>query len=160
MSLKLSLVSKKKIIQLKAWLNEDFKTHKSAFICLIYGAGKKNHYQLAEDLGKQSNKRVYKINLSEIVSTYIGETEKNLGILLKKIENRDWILFFDEADALFGKRTEVSESHDKYANQEVSYFLEKLCKYKGLILLSSRFKLNLSPILLKRLDLSIAIHKQ
>lgn len=159
MNLDLSIVSKKKLAILKAWLIQENKPQKS-FICLLYGAGKKHHFQFAQELAKQTDKEIMAINLSEIVSKYIGETEKNLTKLFKKVENKNWILFFDEADALFGKRTEITDSNDKYANQEVSYFLEKFSKYKGLILISSRYKLTLSPMLLKKLNLSIVIRKQ
>lgn len=159
MNLEISNVSKRKIAFLKEWLTQEYKPQKPLF-CLIYGGGKKHHSQFVKDLAEQTNKDLLVINLSEIVSKYIGETEKNLSQLFKKAENKDWILFFDEADALFGKRTEITESGDKYANQEVSYFLEKFSKYKGLILISSRHKLTLSPLLLKKLNLSIVIRKQ
>ena len=64
-----------------------------------------------------------------VISKYIGETEKNLEKVFKKAENKNWILFFDEADALFGKRTSISDSHDKYANQEIAYLLQRLEEY-------------------------------
>ncbi len=83
-------------------------------------------------LGKQFGKEVYRIDLSQIVSKYIGETEKNLEKVFAKAERQNWILFFDEADALFGKRTNVQSSHDRYANQEVSYLLQRIEDYPGL----------------------------
>src|SRR5258706_13857078 len=82
------------------------------------GSGKK---VAAWKLGNSLGKDVYRINLSAIISKYIGETEKNLSRIFDAAENKQWILFFDEADALFGKRTEVKDSHDRYANQEVNY---------------------------------------
>jgi SpoVK/Ycf46/Vps4 family AAA+-type ATPase len=72
-------------------------------------------------LGKVTGRQVYKVDLSMVVSKYIGETEKNLAGLFDRAEHKDWILFFDEADALFGKRTQVRDAHDRYANQEVSF---------------------------------------
>jgi SpoVK/Ycf46/Vps4 family AAA+-type ATPase len=71
-----------------------------------------------------------------IVSKYIGETEKNLAKVFNRAANKEWILFFDEADALFGKRTSVKDAHDKYANQEVSYLLQRIEKYEGLVLIA------------------------
>ena len=85
-----------------------------------------------------------------VVSKYIGETEKNLSNLFSKAENKDWILFFDEADALFGKRTNVKDAHDKYANQEVSYLLQRVEDYNGLVILASNFKNNIDEAFLRR----------
>src|SRR5204863_2251929 len=101
-------------------------------------------------LGKEFNKDVYRVDLSQIVSKYIGETEKNLSKIFDRAEHKDWILFFDEADALFGKRTNVQSSHDKYANQEVSYLLQRVEDYAGLLILSSNFKNNLDDAFIRR----------
>ena len=81
---------------------------------------------------------IYRIDLSQLTSKYIGETEKNLERIFKKAESKNWILFFDEADAIFGKRTEVKASHDKYADQEVNYLLAKLENYQGVVLIKCR----------------------
>lgn len=83
-------------------------------------------------LGKHTGKDVYRIDLSSLVSKYIGETEKNLSTLFERAENKNWILFFDEADSLFGKRTSVRDAHDRFANQEVSYLLQRIEDYSGL----------------------------
>tara|TARA_R110002124_G_scaffold138798_1_gene302847 strand:- start:77246 stop:77791 length:546 start_codon:yes stop_codon:yes gene_type:complete len=80
---------------------------------------------------------VYRIDLSIVVSKYIGETEKNLSNIFDKATNKDWILFFDEADAIFGKRTNVRNAHDQYANQEVSYLLQRIESHSGLVILAS-----------------------
>jgi AAA+ superfamily predicted ATPase len=101
-------------------------------------------------IGKQLKKDVYRIDLSQVVSKYIGETEKNLEKIFSKAEHKDWILFFDEADALFGKRTTVQNSHDRYANQEVSYLLQRVEDYPGLIILASNFKSNMDEAFLRR----------
>ncbi len=85
-------------------------------------------------LAKTYNLQVYRIKLSRVVSKYIGETEKNIAKIFDKAESKNWILFFDEADALFGKRTGAQDSHDKYANQEVSYLLQRIESYEGLII--------------------------
>lgn len=106
-------------------------------------------------LGKSTGKDVFKIDLSMVVSKYIGETEKNLSRLFDRAENKDWILFFDEADALFGKRTNVSDAHDKYANQEVSYLLQRIESYPGLIILASNFKSNIDEAFLRRFQATV-----
>ncbi|GAB4107751.1 hypothetical protein GCM10028791_01980 [Echinicola sediminis] len=101
-------------------------------------------------LGKYTNKDVYRIDLSLVTSKYIGETEKNLSSLFDKAINKDWILFFDEADAIFGKRTNVRDAHDKYANQEVSYLLQRIESHPGLVILASNFKSNIDTAFTRR----------
>jgi SpoVK/Ycf46/Vps4 family AAA+-type ATPase len=88
-------------------------------------------------LGKELDIPVYRIDLTGVGSRYIGETEKNLDTLFARAEEQGWILFFDEADALFGKRTEVKDSHDRYANEAISYLLQKMENYNGLVILAS-----------------------
>ena len=107
---------------------------------LFSGSGKKNKKLAAKLLGNQFSKDVYRIDLSRLVSKYIGETEKNLDKIFDAAEQKNWILFFDEADALFGKRTSVKDSHDKYANQEVSYLLQRIEEYPGLVIINSNSK--------------------
>jgi hypothetical protein len=103
-------------------------------------------------LGKETKREVFRIDLSMMVSKYIGETEKNLAKVFDKAEHSDWILFFDEADALFGSRTGVSSSHDRYANQEVSFLLQRIEDYDGLVILASNFKNNIDNAFLRRFD--------
>lgn len=104
----------------------------------------------AKLLGKYANLDVYRIDLSVLISKYIGETEKNLEKLFGKATRKEWILFFDEADSLFGKRSNVNDAHDKYANQEVSYLLQRLEAYPGLIIFSSNYKSNLDTSFKRR----------
>jgi hypothetical protein len=113
---------------------DSIKTGERIWLLSSDAQKKRSHVQW---IAKELNKEVYRIDLSIIVSKYIGETEKNLNAVFAKAENKNWILFFDEADALFGKRTGVSDSHDKYANQEISYLLQRLEKYDGLVILAS-----------------------
>jgi ATPase family associated with various cellular activities (AAA) len=101
-------------------------------------------------LGKYTGKDVYKVDISMVVSKFIGETEKNLSNLFARAESKGWILFFDEADALFGKRTSVRDAHDKYANQEVSYLLQRVENYDGLVILSSNLKSNIDDAFIRR----------
>jgi hypothetical protein len=103
-------------------------------------------------LGKSTRRDVYRVDLSTVVSKYIGETEKNLAALFDQARNRDWILFFDEADALFGKRTSVKDAHDRYANQEISYLLQRVEDFEGLVILASNFRANIDEAFLRRFN--------
>lgn len=123
---------------------------KPGYRVLFYGPSGTGKTLTAALLGKQYDKDVYRIDLSQVVSKYIGETEKNLEGVFRRAESKNWILFFDEADALFGKRTNVQSAHDKYANQEVSYLLQRVEDYPGLLILASNFKNNLDEAFLRR----------
>lgn len=101
-------------------------------------------------LGKKTGKDVFRIDLSMVVSKFIGETEKNLSQLFERAKSKDWILFFDEADALFGKRTNIRDAHDKYANQEVAYLLQRIENHDGLVILASNFRSNIDDAFIRR----------
>jgi ATPases of the AAA+ class len=105
----------------------------------------------AEVLAKELGLSLYRIDLSAVVSKYIGETEKNLRKLFDAAEDGGAILFFDEADALFGKRSEVKDSHDRYANIEVNYLLQRLESFRGLAILATNMKGALDTAFLRRL---------
>jgi SpoVK/Ycf46/Vps4 family AAA+-type ATPase len=102
---------------------------------------------IANDLGLE----LYKIDLAGLVSKYIGETEKNLAKIFEEASDTNAILFFDEADAVFGKRTEVKDSHDRYANIEVSYLLQKIEEYDGIVVLATNLRANLDEAFLRRM---------
>ncbi len=127
-----------------------YKKLKPGYRALFHGPPGTGKTLTASLLGKYTGKDVYKIDLSMIVSKFIGETEKNLANLFAKAEKTENILFFDEADALFGKRTNVRDAHDKYANQEVSYLLQRIENYKGLVILASNFKSNIDDAFVRR----------
>ncbi len=118
--------------------------------CLFYGPPGTGKTLTAGLLGKRYGKPVYRIDLSLMVSKYIGETEKNLEKVFSMAENKDWILFFDEADALFGKRTEVNSSNDKFANQETSFLLQRVEEFPGLVILATNYKENLDQAFIRR----------
>ncbi|MGI9646701.1 MAG: ATP-binding protein [Ilumatobacteraceae bacterium] len=107
-------------------------------------------------LGKTSGRPVFRIDLSRVVSKYIGETEKNLSSLFDRAEHKNWILFFDEADALFGKRTDIRDAHDKYANQEVSYLLQRIETHAGLVILATNQRGNIDEAFLRRFQLAVS----
>jgi hypothetical protein len=105
----------------------------------------------AEILAIKLDLPMYRIDLSQVVNKYIGETEKNLKRVFDAADISDMILFFDEADALFGRRTEVSDAHDRYANLEISYLLERMERFKGLAILATNRKKDLDEAFLRRL---------
>jgi hypothetical protein len=105
----------------------------------------------AEVIANELRLNLYRIDLSAVVSKYIGETEKNLRQLFDAAEDGGAILFFDEADALFGKRSEVKDSHDRYANIEINYLLQRMEEYRGLAILATNMKSALDPAFHRRL---------
>ncbi|HLV34691.1 MAG TPA: ATP-binding protein [Spirillospora sp.] len=106
---------------------------------------------IARDLGLV----LYKIDLSSVVSKYIGETEKNLSVIFEEAQASNAILFFDEADALFGKRSEVKDAHDRYANIEIAYLLQRIETYDGIAILATNLRQNLDEAFTRRLDFVI-----
>jgi hypothetical protein len=119
---------------------------------LFYGPPGTGKTFTAGLIARELQKDLYKIDLSMVVSKYIGETEKNLELLFARAEDKGWILFFDEADALFGKRTNVRDAHDKYANQEVSYLLQRMEDFNGLIILATNMKNNIDEAFVRRFN--------
>jgi SpoVK/Ycf46/Vps4 family AAA+-type ATPase len=105
----------------------------------------------AEVLANALRLDLYRIDLSSVVSKYIGETEKNLRRVFDAAEDGGAILFFDEADALFGKRSEVKDSHDRYANIEINYLLQRMEQYRGLAVLATNMKKAIDPGFLRRI---------
>jgi len=144
---------------LKAWFQhskiilDDWglgKSIKPGYRSLFYGPSGTGKTLSATLIGASSGVDVYRIDLSMVVSKYIGETEKNLANIFDQAESRDWILFFDEADALFGKRTQTSSSNDRYANQEVSYLLQRIEDFAGVVILASNLKANIDDAFARR----------
>lgn len=126
------------------------KKLKPGYKALFYGPPGTGKTLTAALLGKCTGKDVFRIDLSTVVSKYIGETEKNLSKLFTRAEHKDWILFFDEADALFGKRTNVQDAHDRYANQETAYLLQRIEDYDGLVILASNHRQNIDSAFMRR----------
>jgi AAA+ superfamily predicted ATPase len=128
------------------------KKVKPGYRVLFYGPPGTGKTLTAALLGKYTGREVFRIDLALVISKYIGETEKNLASLFDKAEHKNWILFFDEADAIFGKRTGVRDAHDKYANQEVSYLLQRIEMHAGLTILASNFKNNIDEAFIRRFN--------
>lgn len=126
------------------------KNIKPGYRSLFYGPPGTGKTLTASLLGKSAGLDVYRIDLSMVVSKYIGETEKNLANVFDQAENKNWILFFDEADALFGKRTQTSSSNDRYANQEVSYLLQRIEDFPGVVILATNFRANVDDAFSRR----------
>jgi hypothetical protein len=122
---------------------------KPGYRALFYGPPGTGKTLTATLLGKITNREVYRVDLSMIVSKYFGETEKNLSKIFDMAEHKNWILFFDEADALFGKRTATS-SNDRYANQQTGYFLQRIEDFHGVVILASTLKENIDETFTRR----------
>ncbi len=138
---------------LKDWQFE--KYIKPGFRILFYGPPGTGKTLTATLIGKTVGAEVYRVDLSMVVSKYIGETEKNLANIFDCAESRNWILFFDEADALFGKRTETNSSNDRHSNQEVAYLLQRIEEYAGVIILATNLQGNLDGAFSRRFQSSI-----
>ncbi len=123
---------------------------KAGYRSLFYGPPGTGKTLAVTLLGKKNNMDVYRIDLSMIVSKYIGETEKNLAKVFDLAENRNWILFFDEADALFGKRTSTNTSNDRHANQEVAYLLQRIEDFPGMVILATNLRSNIDEAFSRR----------
>lgn len=123
---------------------------KAGYRSLFYGPPGTGKTLAATLLGKKNEMDVYRIDLSMIVSKYIGETEKNLAKVFDLAENRNWILFFDEADALFGKRTSTNTSNDRHANQEVAYLLQRIEDFPGTVILATNLRSNIDEAFSRR----------
>ncbi|MDO7883976.1 ATP-binding protein [Hymenobacter cheonanensis] len=128
---------------------------KPGYRALFYGPPGTGKTLTAMLLGQVTGHEVYRVDLSMIVSKYIGETEKNLARVFDTAERRRWILFFDEADALFGKRTAASSSNDRHANQETAYLLQRIEYFPGVIILASNLKSNLDDAFARRFQAMI-----
>ncbi len=123
---------------------------------LFYGPSGVGKTMAAEVLANELQLDLYHVDLSRVVSKYIGETEKNLGRVFDAAEENGAILLFDEADSLFGARSEVKDSHDRYANIEVSYLLQRMEAYRGLAILTTNMRAALDTAFLRRLRFTVA----
>jgi hypothetical protein len=123
---------------------------KPGFRSLFYGPPGTGKTLTATLIGGAVGADVYRIDLSMVVSKYIGETEKNLANVFDQAQSKTWVLFFDEADALFGKRTQTNNSNDRHANQEVSYLLQRVEDFPGVVILATNLKANIDEAFARR----------
>jgi hypothetical protein len=126
------------------------KVIKPGYRSLFYGPSGTGKTLTACLIGNTVGADVYRIDLSMVVSKYVGETEKNLANIFDQARNKNWILFFDEADALFGKRTQTTNAHDRYANQEISYLLQRVEDFPGVVILATNLKANIDDAFARR----------
>ncbi len=119
---------------------------------LFSGSSGTGKTMAAEVIAHELGLDLYKIDLSAVVSKYIGETEKNLSRIFEEAQHSNAVLFFDEADALFGKRSEVKDAHDRYANLEIAYLLQRMEEYEGIVILATNLGKNLDEAFVRRLQ--------
>jgi adenylate kinase family enzyme len=155
----LDLQTRHEIEDIAAWvqhqdmLMDDWllrKRLKPGFRTLFYGPPGTGKTLTASLLGKATGLSVYRIDLSKVVSKYIGETEKNLASLFDYAQHQNWILFFDEADSLFGKRTESRNANDRAANQQISYLLQRIEDFPGVVILATNLRSHLDEAFARR----------
>ena len=118
--------------------------------CLFYGPPGTGKSLTAALLGKRTGRPVYRIDLSQLVSKYIGETGKNLEKIFTRAADKDWILFFDEAESLFGNRTQVKTSNDRYANQETAYLLQRIETCSNPVIMATNMKSSIDSAFIRR----------
>jgi len=152
------------VLEIQAWLEHQRtildtwgmgKHIKPGYRALFYGPPGTGKTLTASLNGKAMNLDVYRIDLSQVVSKYIGETEKNMANIFDQAENKNWILFFDEADALFGRRTAGGDSKDRHANQEVAYLLQRVESFPGVVVLATNLKGNIDEAFARRFQAMI-----
>lgn len=148
-----------KVDEIRAWLTygdtlmQDWQLDrkvKPGYRALFYGPPGTGKTLTAALLAKVSEREVYRVDLAMVVSKYIGETEKNLSRVFDAASYKDWILFFDEADALFGKRTATQSSNDRHANQLTGYLLQRIEDFPGTVILATNLKANMDEAFTRR----------
>lgn len=154
-------VTRSQVMEIQAWLEHGHTLMhdwgmaaklRPGYRSLFYGPPGTGKTMTACLLGKVTGRDVYRVDLSMVVSKYIGETEKNLARVFDQSQSKGWILFFDEADALFGKRGETRDARDRYANQEISFLLQRIETFDGIAILASNFRQNLDPAFIRRFE--------
>ena len=161
----LSAGSRKKLYAAGKWMKNSKRKAKAvanpklANTLLFYGPNILEQTRTAAMLSEQSAMEFYRVDLSQVISKYIGETEKNLEMLFANAEDKKWVLFFDEADALFGKRTDVKNAHDRYSNLDTTYLLQKIESFEGLVILATNQKKSIDPDFKRRLRTTIYFRK-
>jgi adenylate kinase family enzyme len=152
------------INEIKAWLSHGqtlmndwglAKKIKPGYRALFYGPPGTGKTLTASLLAQSTGREIYRVDLSMIVSKYIGETEKNLSKVFDAAAHKNWILFFDEADALFGQRTSASSSNDRHANQQTGYLLQKIEDFPGVVILATNLKANMDEAFSRRFQAMI-----
>jgi AAA+ superfamily predicted ATPase len=156
------LVEVKAFIKYENMMRTDFaidKHLKPGYRCLFYGPSGTGKSLAATLIGQELNRDVYRVDLSSVISKYIGETSKNLNNLFNLAEDKNWILFFDEGDALFARRADTSKSNNspnaQHGNQDVAFLLQRIENYNGLVIVATNFKQNIDTAFLRRFQNTI-----
>ncbi|WP_168210704.1 ATP-binding protein [Persicimonas caeni] len=158
--------SKSQLRRMEAWMAHRATVHDQwglrrrvqlgrGLTALFFGPSGTGKTMAAGILSAQLHLEMFRVDLSQIVSKYIGETEKNLDRVFEAADAANAVLFFDEADAIFGKRSEVRDAHDRYANIEVGYLLQRMEEYDGVAILATNLKKNLDEAFLRRIQFSV-----
>lgn len=147
------------VTQHQVKLNANLARHqRRGYRLLLNGPSGTGKTLTAKLLGKSLNREVYRVDLSAVISKYIGETSKNMNSLFNMAEDKNWILFFDEGDALFGKRVDTSQTDDKnshYSNQDVAFLLQRIEEYSGLVIISTNLRRNMDPAFSRRFEMMV-----
>ena len=136
-------------------LAEAVRSRSGSHAAWFFGEGREGKGLAAEALADDLRLDLHRIHLSQVVSKYVGETEKNLRRVFDEAEVGGTVLVFDEADALFGKRTEVKDAHDRYANLEANYAMERIESFRGVAILANDRKEAIDPAFLRRLRFAV-----
>lgn len=153
-AMKLACAHLKYRFQAQEYLGERYPYGRGVSV-LLYGPPGTGKTMAAQVIANELQMDMYRVDLSQVSSKYVGETAKNLERIFREAQQENVILFFDEADSLFGKRTEVKESNDKYANQETSYILQRIESYDGMVILATNIARNFDPAFMRRITISI-----
>jgi SpoVK/Ycf46/Vps4 family AAA+-type ATPase len=137
------------------WGFADASSLGNGLVALFSGPSGTGKTMAAEVIANAAGLDLYKIDLAAVVSKYVGETESNLGRIFDEAADSDAVLLFDEADALFGERSEVSDAHDRYANVEVDYLLQRVEEHDGAVLLTTNLESNIDDAFLRRVHLGV-----
>lgn len=127
---------------------------------LMYGAPGTGKTMAAQVIANETGMELYRVDLGQLMDKYVGETEKNLSSVFDETESSNVILFFDEADSLFSRRTDVSQASDKYSNSETSYILQRIEDYSGVVILATNLIQNFDPAFMRRITYSVKFEKQ
>jgi SpoVK/Ycf46/Vps4 family AAA+-type ATPase len=119
-------------------------------VIILSGNSSISKQNTARWLAQKINVPIYRIDLSQVVAEYFEETQKNLNLIFEMAKNKNWVLFFDEGDALFGRRTPVKDAHDKYDNETTNYFASQVEKYRASIIISVTASNNINPFIFEK----------
>jgi hypothetical protein len=140
---------------MEQWGFGRLSTRGRGLIALLYGPSGTGKTMAADVIAHELGMQLFRIDLAGVVSKYIGETEKNLRAVFEEADRADAVLFFDEADALFGKRSEVKDAHDRYANIEINYLLQRIESFEGIAILATNMRGQLDQAFLRRIHVTV-----